>query len=888
MIDPDSLGTYGPFDRDSLLPAVEGAEASDGAAATDDDRRQCPPHPAMRAMRELQRSILILTSLSPRTAMAEGCNARVQLSQLFQSWIQSLQGEIAEGWACHDRAELWSNPAVVFDESPADSSRLEADHGRDKLATASAVDNADKTSVTVRQPFTGGARSQNRLSFLLERYWMARMVVETLLGQGRDDAAFSLVLNYISSSIPTDEDSPAVPPVLSFVVLRGMLKPTATPRDAIVGESKSWFADCLLTLEHENRLGATLLHVLSLALRRTADLWQSRVQSTDDRISDVAQVEIASYEDLMGLIVDSLVGTAAEAEKKTATFILSDVARSIRTIVHDATNQQCSPPTADSSTMQPDAWQIWLILNVEMQELGRMVRQSLRDAEGSDGSHGHAVVAAQALRQLILRQLDGLCERVGRLTGDVVPSLPWSLEYQPRPTDSMETLVEVLDCAELLGDGQTAIQVIDQILAVQRTGAIDPLACRRLFDSVQRACTTPMVRVINLQRRLDRWNAFCAQCLRENLLVVRGVADLVDAPETDCHCLGAHALDGSGRKAAVHDRLAQMIGGASKLKLLVNAEWCPNDLKPFDKDAPNDEGMVRMTDSEVACALSHIASWKGALRTLELSVGTATAVNSETALFCHPQYTRRLLHLAGFAEGLPLLSRHATMAPAAVCCIVEDDAMLVDRFRDRLSEVLQELPRDFHFCALGYGRPKSAPVAPFSRHVGVPSHQFYLTGYLVSALGCRHLLQSLPVVGPVDAWIALQQTRNWDNSYGATLGVGSHARPGGHVVGGGDISAVTAAAAAAIAPSRSDLARILQFRAFCAVRPLCYQKVGAAAGWGGDGDRTNGGTVAGSAAAAASGGARHERRNWRLRDTDIVYSGGQRRTGRDSRDDDVV
>jgi hypothetical protein len=158
---------------------------------------------------------------------------------------------------------------------------------------------------------------------------------------------------------------------------------------------------------------------------------------------------------------------------------------------------------------------------------------------------------------------------------------------------------------------------------------------------------------------------------------------------------------------------------------------------------------------------------------------------------------------------------------------------LAERFRERLEEILQELPRDFFFCSLGYGRPKSAPILPFGKHIGIPSHLFYLTGYLVSDAGCRYLLDSMPVTGPVDAWIGLKMTQNWENSFGDALGVGSH----------------QFRRKADAAPSRKQLGQILEFRAYCALTPLCSQRIENSSGTGTEG------------------------RTWRLRDTDIVYSG---------------
>mmetsp|Transcript_35205 Transcript_35205/g.75135 ORF Transcript_35205/g.75135 Transcript_35205/m.75135 type:complete len:198 (-) Transcript_35205:34-627(-) len=193
----------------------------------------------------------------------------------------------------------------------------------------------------------------------------------------------------------------------------------------------------------------------------------------------------------------------------------------------------------------------------------------------------------------------------------------------------------------------------------------------------------------------------------------------------------------------------------------------------------------------------------------------------------------RMFHISGFASGPALLRSNEDADPAPVCVILEDDAVLVDRFAERLAALLDELPRDFHFCSLGYSRPKAAPMAEYSTHLGIPSCLWYLTGYVLSLEGARHLIESLPVTGPVDSWIGLKMCANWDNNFGDMLGVGKFTK------------------AKTKLPSRKDLASIIKFRAFAALVPLCAQKVGS---------------TSTSAAMTRGGG-------WRNRDTDITYSG---------------
>jgi GR25 family glycosyltransferase involved in LPS biosynthesis len=169
-----------------------------------------------------------------------------------------------------------------------------------------------------------------------------------------------------------------------------------------------------------------------------------------------------------------------------------------------------------------------------------------------------------------------------------------------------------------------------------------------------------------------------------------------------------------------------------------------------------------------------------------------------------------------------------------VCVVLEDDAVLVEGFIDRLTALLEELPRDFHFCYIGYSRPMTAPLVKYSSLLGIPTCLWYLTGYIMSLEGANYLLQSLPVAGPIDSWMGLKICHtNWDNVFGETIGMGRHSKF--HI----DTPL-----------ARKDLVTILKFRTFAALVPLCNQKIGSA-----------------SSSSAPS------RLSWRDRDTDITYSG---------------
>jgi len=478
-----------------------------------------------------------------------------------------------------------------------------------------------------------------------------------------------------------------------------------------------------------------------------------------------------------------------------------------------------------------------LVLKGDIEQVKSIFHQTLTGKSASclglEARLSMATAAAQAYRQLVLRRLDAPQDKISERTNGLeciallAETVKEAIMLAQSELDSngfCNVAASVLECADTFGDGKAALDLIGFVLShINHVSCAGPDSLRTLYERIRRVACIPTVRVINLQSRTDRMKSFMAQALRENVLVVLAVADLKDEaqPVGEGYYFGKHGFSGLGRMAEVHGRLSEQLGGVLKISSLVKPQWCPNDLKPFDKDAPDNEDLSSMTDSEVACALSHVASWHGALRSFKLESERHSGENIGD-LFSRAQFLRRLFRLSGFAEGPALDSRNDCMPPAPVCLILEDDAILVDRFRERLAELLKELPRDFHYCSLGYSRPKTAPILPYNNTCGIPSHLFYLTGYILSSAGAAYLLDSLPVVGPVDSWIAFKMTSNWDNAFGTALGVGVHSRPNCDL------------------PSRKDLCRILQFRAFCALQPLCSQRVG---------------------------------RSWRERDTDVDYSG---------------
>jgi GR25 family glycosyltransferase involved in LPS biosynthesis len=731
---------------------------------------------------------------------------------LAQSFITSLSGEISEEWAVADRTARSATAALNFD----------------KASSTDAFDSKVSTSLL------GGSRHQSRLANLLERCVLCQVLVAWYLTKDKPQQAAHVVLSYILSNVPSlqIEDYPGLYPTLSLTVLESFLIPdrsllcqSGEEVDPVEG---AWFFRTLFGDSEASFAPHGLQDALVLCIHATAGIWKERLVSTDGRISLMSQVELASYSRLLQSEARWLASNEVIEMAKWTKEIVLPKARSLAVDI-------CDPKTLSDEANSFPLQLIWTLEGI-LPDLSYF----------NDGltMFGYQAVAwSEAKAQIEIRKIDGYRERIGSKTQqtDEISSIAQVFEsILPRLStveqhDQIRLLATILGCAARLADGSTVYRVAHSLFGMDTPKADEAFRTSFLktIDMVLEVGQRPLIRVINLSRRDDRWHLFKAQAMRERLYVIKAVVTFQADISSEGHLpqyFGGHAFDGQGRLAEAHARLAKAVGTMPQLKALVETQWRPNDLKPFDRDAPDAEDQVLMSPTERGCALSHISSWKGVLSSLRLpSMKVMTAESSN--LFQYSDRLLRLFRISGFACGPALCLEHADMSPSPVCVILEDDAVMCDRFADRLHALLQELPRDFHFCSLGYSRPKTAPIVPYQNLIGIPTGQWYLTGYVLSEAGAEYLQTQLPVVGPIDSWIGLLMLRNWDNVYGMTVGVGIQSK-----------------ALASQSFARKELVQILRFRAFCALSPLCSQKV-------------------------ATSGNRATGRNWRNRDTDIVYSG---------------
>ena len=236
----------------------------------------------------------------------------------------------------------------------------------------------------------------------------------------------------------------------------------------------------------------------------------------------MAAVEVTAYQRLQPLLRDNDGDASSGSLVEQAQELLERHAA----VLEDVSNKWCN-----------------IAVSVLLQWTGRV----LEDDTPTAGSPNQLVRLAEAKRQNYLCQLDELRQRVGSgATNQVVDRLPVAFLTAATAASNdakEETAVAALKSACILCDGETVFRNSSELFAKKIPSST---SC---YAAIQKACELPTVRVINLQRRTDRWNAFLSVCMREKLLVVKGVMNLSSLAK---NCFGEYAFDGSGRLAEAH------------------------------------------------------------------------------------------------------------------------------------------------------------------------------------------------------------------------------------------------------------------------------------------------------------------------------------------------
>lgn len=791
---------------------------------------------------------------------------------LVSNCLNAWHGEMVETWAVQDRSLRLVAESTHLDfhnphHHPGNQTTSDDDH--DDNDHDDEVEGGLPASIKLL-PY--GHKNHLRFSNLMERCLLMKLATSLYLTRGDGMTVFALLYKYVVSTAPSRslEDYPRLAPVQSLCVVEAML----TARSSrLVTKSPRSLADWM-TQGETYVVSSGLRRAFKESFRVTAEIFSQRnLPHKDDRVTDLSKVELAAYQRLMTAFPELLadetnnsntVSGWASAPKHLLELILAGDAATIDAKMKDFLS-------IFTSTIDSDRLGDFLASLSAKRELEIRQWETYRHVVQTPMIFAPNHTGTLKLQELSFHFVDAILNKSSS---------------RPATTAVIATAFRV---CHLAADGVSLVRLASWCISqlAQRNNKEDDeyVSSSLLGDLLETSAQVPTVRVINLERRPDRLAMFHTQAMMHHLSVLPGVANL--SPSWNKDRISNHqvdlswlqgtttgfAIDGQGKAAEVEGRLIDGVGGGDPdaLNALVRTHWYPHELQPFDFDAPKDPHAVLISPSEKACALSHIACWKGVVASFSLVSENDNdddddddAAPAASKVFRSIPHLRQRFLISGYAKGPCIMmtggedSTSGTSmydTPTPVCLILEDDAMLVDRFSERLAKILEELPRDFHVCSLGYSRPKTAPLVPFSDHLSVPTSIWYLTGYLVSLRGAQYLLQHLPVQGPVDSWIGLQLmfTQNWDNSFGHALGVGVSTKA--------PLTTTTTHHPSSSSMTKKEWQQILRFRAFCATTPLCSQRVGLTQEHRTAQTTTN--------LAAATGG----KSGWRQRDTDIVYSG---------------
>ena len=805
---------------------------------------------------------------------------------MVRSFVKSLEGEICEAWPMKDRSSRTMYLNLHSEtHTPDDSMRYQS---HDDIPGGDTKSIWDRRRTSVQE-----SMSSVRLAIMVERCILARIVTAIYLHRNDIFSALSFLFRYILMTVPSIKynDHPEFQPVISLLMIEtilntplklgigGHLITGRTLLDYLQDGMQWWDSSSDNTVQsrvNRNKIDLhPLFESLQLSLAVSAAIFRLRTMHEDTRISEPAFVEVAAYQRI-ALCFNK--GCAHSLSVKAISLDnLSSLSYSHRCrritmwfLEEYSNNKRKYTLTSILTTL---ILPITMMMQENNQELQNFERLEMFLNSNLGGKLFMLKSCSKAIRQIELRNID--CYRtlkssistlkVAPINESIITRLCNSIigksafEHQDGHTTDFDKLSTLLVICNELADGENSLRLIQHWLetkSIKNDYQYPSLKAQEKTCFVNHWSSFPMIRVINLERRQDRMTSFRSRVMYAGLWAIRGVilpnrwrnvrqdqnfrreilSGLNGSALTSS--IGTYAMDGSRdlpgeleRKIVMWLKPGVRASNFNKREInsLVRSQWRPSDLKVFDTNAPDDPNLnTYLSPSEKACALSHVATWKG------------IALSSSAGPFT----------FAGFARGDPIQTSSCNFGKddlpvCPVAMVLEDDAVLVERFQYRLDQLLKELPRDFHYCALGYAKPKEAPLVdiPGCKYIKLPTMTWYLTGYLLSQAGAQYLLDRLPIVGPIDAWIGQEMIlKNWENDYGHHIGVGK----------------VPQNRSDSVKPTltRREIRMCLRFRAYCSGIPLCDQKMKT---------ETTEGTCA----------LHHDKPlyRWQLRDSDIVYSG---------------
>lgn len=228
------------------------------------------------------------------------------------------------------------------------------------------------------------------------------------------------------------------------------------------------------------------------------------------------------------------------------------------------------------------------------------------------------------------------------------------------------------------------------------------------------------VRCINLKRRTEQWDRFLYHAERMG-------------PEFVLKVQRFEAVDGEAALAA---------DSTPWLGTEVALEWDTTKNAMWDKDV--EAGMTRtLSPGEVGCALSHVKLWQELLRTETETNNSSMLILEDDAAFLHPERGGRLRD-----------------------CNPQKPLSRV-RFRIAFRKAWELLPMDdwdiFYLGLSDRGERRDVQVSEIGLdnikvELFTPEYGFHTHAYAIKQSAAKVLIDNLPVVGPIDVWLA---DNNW-------------------------------------------------------------------------------------------------------------------------------
>lgn len=543
--------------------------------------------------------------------------------------LSSLDVEITRCWALADRASFFAEPTLFFHASDVIESGIEPQTNK-----------------------SYSAKIYNRLVSMEERIAHAR--IATLLHRQRDDwqKAAELVIGYVVSCTPSIgvEQYPMLPPILSFCVLEALLSSDdhcPANADGTAGKDARWFQRYIEFVfnEHndndESKSGRAfcLLKAIAYPIHVSALIWKERSFCTDPRIRDVALIELAALSRIQGFVPGSWLEFNVESFD-------TDLIMTVGNDTFDSVKVDEKSTDLDYA-MLGTVRALSLLTMGDIDKVMTMCEESMLQTPSDAAIGGNETIQCVANMsmmplhcsiyvRLMCKKWDAmkLSSGWGRQTASAftivdrfTPVLETSIKLVG-PTE-WKAIESLLRCCILMSDGRNLLRIASAVLPtlIEETYVRKYDKRAQSLRNRQLALNTmtvfidagelPTVRVINLKRRPDRLLDFMSFSTKEQLIVMKGpVAAMGVNAEADCP--GDYAFDGKWSLNELKAAVSMRLGG--DISDYMATKWRPSDLWAFDRDARKDHELVQTSQTERACALSHIASWISVERSLSQKV----------------------------------------------------------------------------------------------------------------------------------------------------------------------------------------------------------------------------------------------------------------------------